>query len=292
MKRALFLMLALSMVLVFVSCNGGGGEPKATEDPKETKSSATPTPDPTASPTPEPTEDPTKTSEPPEGYDETVEVPKADIFDALIKDGTVTDQSENGLTVTNVNEAVVTKDDSIGKDVIDLYSEDRAFFAVFNFDTEYDKLADGFTFETSVNLNSPNAYQVVGGNQQAGGFCIDYQPDAANGNGALGFGVHNGTEYIKIYPEKRSEFDRYYHVVGVFDGPNVKLYINGRLIGQEELGNDMKFPPDIKYLAIGADTGVDDTGEYFLDGKISIFRLYNDSLNDSQIYKLYLQSLE
>ena len=101
--------------------------------------------DPTASPTPEPTEDPTKTSEPPEGYDETVEVPKADIFDALIKDGTVTDQSENGLTVTNVNEAVVTKDDSIGKDVIDLYSEDRAFFAVFNFDTEYDKLADGFT---------------------------------------------------------------------------------------------------------------------------------------------------
>ncbi|HOA31096.1 MAG TPA: hypothetical protein PKM70_04135, partial [Clostridia bacterium] len=171
MKRALFLMLALSMVLVFVSCNGGGGEPKATEDPKETKSSATPTPDPTASPTPEPTEDPTKTSEPPEGYDETVEVPKADIFDALIKDGTVTDQSENGLTVTNVNEAVVTKDDSIGKDVIDLYSEDRAFFAVFNFDTEYDKLADGFTFETSVNLNSPNAYQVVGGNQQAGGFC-------------------------------------------------------------------------------------------------------------------------
>ena len=27
----------------------------------------------------------------------------------------------------------------------------------------------------------------------------------------------------------------------MFDGLNVKLYINGRLIGQEELGNDMKF---------------------------------------------------
>ena len=292
MKRTLIFVLILSVVFIFVACDKTAEDADPTKEPDKTTTAATATPEPTATNTPAPTEDPTKTSEPPEGYDANVEVPKADIFDALIKDGTVTDQSENGLKVDNVNEAVVSKDESIDKEVIDLYSDDKAFFAVYGFGSEYSKLADGFSFEVMVSLNSPTAYQVIGGNQQAGGFCIEFNLEAAEGDGAISFAVNNGEGYVKAIPEKRSEFDRYYHVVGVYDGTNIKLYINGRKVDETELGGEIKFPPEVQYLAIGADTGVDEYGEYFLDGKISIFRLYNDPLNDSQIYKLYLEGLE
>lgn len=87
-------------------------------------------------------------------------------------------------------------------------------------------------------------------------------------------------------------FDRYYHVVGVFDGTKVRLYINGRLEDETDLNGTIKFPPEVQYLAIGADTGMDPSGEYFLDGKIAICRLYNDVLNDNQVYKLYVDSLK
>lgn len=292
MKKSFVLFLIICLMAFMAACNKGGNGTEKTPEITQKATEAAPTAAPTPTNTPSPTEDPTKTSEPPEGYDSNVTVPAADIFDALIKDGTVADKSANGLKVDAVNEPTVKNDSSIGKDVIELVSDNKAFFAVYNFGSEYNKLEDGFTFEVNVYLDSPIQYQVIGGNQQAGGFCLAYDMEGADGDGSIAFAVHNGEGYIKAFQENQPAFDRYYHAVGVFDGTKVKLYLNGRLVDESDLDGTIKFPPEVQYLAIGADTGMDANGEYFLDGKISIFRLYNDVLNDSQIYKLYVDSLK
>lgn len=185
------------VAMFFAACDKGE-KTETTPEPTQ-KATAAPTAEPTPTNTPKPTEDPTNTAEPPEGYDPNVAVPAADIFDALIKDGKVTDKSANGLKVDAVNGAAVKNDSLIGKDVIQGSSDDRAFFAVYDFGTEYTKLQDGFAFELKVLLDTPYTYQVIAGNQQAGGFCIAYDTDGAQGAGSIAFAVHNGEGYMKAF---------------------------------------------------------------------------------------------
>jgi len=75
---------------------------------------------------------------------------------------------------------------------------------------------------------------------------------------------------------------RWYHITGVFDGDDTRIYVDGQLEGEE--GGADEISPGNMAAGIGANL---DTGGRYLDGQIDEVRVYNRALSDTQIQDLY-----
>jgi len=78
----------------------------------------------------------------------------------------------------------------------------------------------------------------------------------------------------------------WYHVVGTYDGSNIKIYINGKLEG---------ITPYSVGIAMGDDPvtiGRDQTSANFFTGLIGEVRIYTRALTDKEIYELYVYGVQ
>jgi len=85
-----------------------------------------------------------------------------------------------------------------------------------------------------------------------------------------------------LYSDEHFDSNRWYHVTGVYDGNNVRIYVDGMLEGETPLQGTVKSNSDP--LTIGSHTG--GSGEYF-DGMVDDVRIYNRALSESEILALY-----
>ena len=145
----------------------------------------------------------------------------------------------------------------------------------------YGKMTDGFTMEAVITTSKelgPIAHYAS--NLHAGGFGLYTQ------SGVLQFVVHNGKNYISV--TYAVEANTTYHVVGLFDGKNLTLYINGEKVNSVVLGGSMKLPTvkGAEYLCIGGDANADGSGENM--GQCTVYRvgIYSAILSDSEIKAL------
>ena len=100
-------------------------------------------------------------------------------------------------------------------------------------------------------------------------------------------GVYN-TEYRYIYGESLAPGAPYYNLTGTYDGTNLKLYLNGILLGTLNVGTVQIYPDDATPMAIGCDPNVDQNGDYFcysnfFAGTIYSARVYNRVLTEAEI---------
>ena len=144
------------------------------------------------------------------------------------------------------------------------------------------EIGNGFTFETYAYISKkPNSgYVDILSAQEGGGFGFEYKSDSC-----LYFYLHVGGGY-KL-PSTRIEVGEWVHLVGVYDGSSVKLYVNGSLAALVAAsGNFKPQSASAQYLAIGADSAPISPAHHFT-GKIAIAKIYSDPLTNSQVSMLY-----
>ncbi len=72
----------------------------------------------------------------------------------------------------------------------------------------------------------------------------------------------------------------WYHIVGTYDGQNLKIYVNGNLAGSTAYTGGIG--SNSSNLAIGGTSGV-----YLFDGKLDDARIYNRALSPAEVSQLY-----
>ena len=75
--------------------------------------------------------------------------------------------------------------------------------------------------------------------------------------------------------------NKWYYVVGTYEGSTLKLYLNGTLINSKS--TSFAIPLIANQLHIG-----DNYSSNFLNGRLGRIRVHYNALNDSQIYSTYL----
>lgn len=172
-------------------------------------------------------------------------------------------------------------------------------YVAYDFGANYhETLQKGFTFEVYAKITDDSQYGTLLGYMQAGGIGMDFDPTNSENdyntgsNASIGFGVYDAAAgYVFLYAEDAVELDRYYHVVGTYDGSKICLYYDGVLLKTADVGA-LQFPKSMQYLGIGGDIGETDQGELAMNGSLAVARIYSSALNASQVYNLYLDTVQ
>lgn len=206
-----------------------------------------------------------------------IETGKADLFDlTLDADGKFVDASDSHMKISVLGNVVPGTD---GKLIAEFNK--KGCLKIPEIVSQYDTLSQGFSSETYVTVNSTDGIQSFFSNMHAGGFGYEIE------NGVLYTYLFCGGEYKTISFD--AEEGRTYHLVTVYDGSSISLYIDGVLEDAESTDGDMGFAtdPGAKFLCIGADSDASGSGENFADVKIYSARLYSKALNAGEVLYLY-----
>jgi hypothetical protein len=77
-------------------------------------------------------------------------------------------------------------------------------------------------------------------------------------------------------------YGTWYHVVGTYDGTNIKMYVNGKL--EDSRATTVTPGTQTSSFVIGKNAMASNR---YLDGKIDDVRIYNYALSLAQIQKIY-----
>lgn len=204
-----------------------------------------------------------------------IEVGGGDLLDLSVQNGVVVDSSPNGYEISKVGTVTVSENA--------MHFNGAGNYRTPNIKDQYAKIKDGFAIEVVMKTGSDiNADCRYASNHHAGGFAV------TSANGFLSFSIHNGSTYV--YVQTAIQANTQYHIVGVYDGTYVYLYVNGTLAAVAELGGAMKAPTSdaATYLCFGADADASGNGEGG-GGEITLYSvaLYSTPLSEGQALYLY-----
>lgn len=120
---------------------------------------------------------------------------------------------------------------------------------------------------------------------QVGGYQLSMNEGSLVPVGSIGISCYYGGAYRSVYVANSTISSGWNHFTGTCDGRYLKFYINGSNVGTYDLGSQTVIAYSVNNsLLIGAEPGSGSTpdGQYFT-GNISIVRIYNKSLSQSEI---------
>jgi hypothetical protein len=132
--------------------------------------------------------------------------------------------------------------------------------------------------------SSNSNFNIIIGN--SGAYLLSYQDDSDD----FLFRVNLGGSKYDLLADISSVLNMgRYHVIGVWDGSNQYIYVNGTLANQQATSGNMGNTSG-KHMILGSlDTTADGTAQskYMFNGEIDEVRIYNEALSQQQIWKLY-----
>ena len=182
-----------------------------------------------------------------------------------------------GHTQKTFGEPQFVQDETLGRTVASFDGSDDGLRYAMTAE-DYAKLEKNFTVELyykpkdTVN-NNPL------GNTQSSGFCFE-QKDGTN---TLQFWAHIGGDYRK--PETPVVKDSWNHIVGTYDGKDVKIYLNGELKDTVSATGTLSVPP--MYLFLGGDTKSNGELEYQANCEIALARVYTGTMTADDVKTAY-----
>ena len=142
------------------------------------------------------------------------------------------------------------------------------------------------TISAWVNLSSGlTSTQIIAGirNNTSGGGSICYQlQNQASGKFRFVIRQSNGT-YVDSVANDVHQYNTWYHVLGVADGSNIKLYVNGNLQTIVSSYDGTIYSPNENFN-IGKQSS---PSNYYWDGKLSNVSVFNTGLTSAQVEELY-----
>ena len=225
-----------------------------------------------------------------------VEIPAADLMDIVFnEDGSALDQSAAQNVVEARGVPTVVASPTLGKNVVCASSNAWAYDPV-NYHIVHVSEAmkegienDGVTIEAMARPYFPD------GVLPRTGFCGIVSSENSGGMGLLVqdsqwcFECHTGGSYHCAYSGSEPVGNKWIHIVGVWDGSEVKLYLDGTLVSSASATGSYGWPVNVdrQWFGIGCDLNVGDVGQSSFSGDIAIARIYSKPLNGSQVKKLY-----
>lgn len=214
-----------------------------------------------------------------------VSIPEARIMDVDFTSGDATDQSELQNTYEVVGSPTVAYNEELKKQVANF---DGGSAYLYPFDEEkYEKITEEVTIECMFRYNStPWEEREIFSNQQYGGIGLGVK------DGRLILFAHVGGSYRE--PSAVLQPGQWVHAVGVADGHSVKLYVNGVLKEEIAAEGTVSYPSEegARNFIIGGDSNSYDGAEAFMDGSVSVARIYDRALTEEEIGLLSTQAFE
>jgi len=100
-------------------------------------------------------------------------------------------------------------------------------------------------------------------------------------------GIYDGSWHYAI-SNQDIESGEWQHVVGTYDGQEIKLYVNGELKDSTSFTGGLPAPDEPYRIGMRHDTNDD----IYFDGKIDEPRIYNRSLSQSEVEDLYFDGID
>ncbi|RBL99691.1 hypothetical protein C1H84_14885 [Glutamicibacter soli] len=212
------------------------------------------------------------------------EAPEADVLNIDFADGSSIDSSR-GVKADIYDEPVIAKDGAMGKHVASFDGQNDAL--AYPLGDQYESLSQGMTLECVFRYDgdtTATGEKNLCSNKEAGGFSLSLVGDK------LSFMLHTGAYRSAT---AAIESGRWYHAVGVFDGKQIKLYLNGKLVAaQEASGSTVTWPPkpEAHNFVLGADSSNGNV-QFHGKSKIAAARIYSQPLAPPHIASLNAQAL-
>ena len=206
---------------------------------------------------------------------------QADLLDIEISESGAVDKARDVPTkVSGAPEFDV--DPALEAPVATFDGQDDA--AQFNIGDQDEALSDGFAVECTFKLNGEFASEKsLCANKQGGGFGLALYENE------LSFIINVGDGYKHARTEVDPE--RWYHAVGVWNGEEAQLYLNGELAASQETSGDYKLPSDnADSFTVGGDTNGQDNPQLLADASFRTARLYSNPISQSDVAALYNES--
>ncbi|GAA1911460.1 LamG-like jellyroll fold domain-containing protein [Nocardioides hwasunensis] len=207
--------------------------------------------------------------------------PDADVLDVDFADGTATDRAQ-GLPVTEWNEPVVRADAPLGRDVA---AFDGTSALIYPLVDQYDALVDGFAVECTFTYDAdlPASGEERGnicGAKEAGGFSITLY------GSNLSFNPYIGGSYRNLNVPVVA--DRWYHVVGTWDGQVASLYVDGVLAKQAPTTGALTPPPNVtaRNLVIGGDATTNNRANLLAPATVASARVFSEPVSRTDVLAL------
>ncbi|HLS02917.1 MAG TPA: LamG domain-containing protein, partial [Beutenbergiaceae bacterium] len=114
------------------------------------------------------------------------------------------------------------------------------------------------------------------GNKEAGGWAMVVK------DGRAAFMLHSDGGYTYAWAD--IDLHQWYHAVGVYDGENLQLYLDGELVAEAVAGGPMTIPPNetAHNMVIGADSGPNHQPGQHAEVKVDDARLFSTPLSPAQ----------
>ena len=207
----------------------------------------------------------------------------ADVLSVSFRqDGTAVN-ALTGEVLRTFGTPTVTQDATLGKYVATFDGKDNTY-TYDGITGWYETISNSFSVEAYVYLDKKpsSGFMDFVANLNSAGFGLAYKND-----GKIYFYCHVGGAYVT--PSYSFAVGQWVHIVGTFDGTNVKLYVNGQLVATKAASGTMKAPTIASScLGIGADMGKhNEARESYFQGKLATVNIYSAELSASQIAKLY-----
>ncbi len=145
---------------------------------------------------------------------------------------------------------------------------------------------DQITISAWVRLESGlTSLQVIGGVRNTNNGIITYMINHHGATGKFRFVINQSSDsaYKTVYANDDTVLNTWYHVVGVADGSNVKLYINGDLQTDQKTYDGTITSPTQNFN-IGRQPS---NPLYYWDGELSNISVFNTGLQESDVQTLY-----
>ena len=217
-----------------------------------------------------------------------ITLPKADVFDVdFSQEASDLSPLQNG-TGKKVGNPQVIESSELHKKIARF---DGSSAYTYEFTSEkYEKINKTVTMECMVKFNSISKWGEadIFSTQENSGIGIGLE------NGMLTFFAHTGGEFRKAQAAVRA--DQWYHIVGVVDGTEVKLYVNGTLmsVNNEALEEGILYPEDkgAQKIVLGGDCDSYYEAESMINADLSFGKIYSMAMSDEQVLQISKETFD
>ena len=213
-----------------------------------------------------------------ESDDSGQDLPKADVFNVDFASGRE-DQSEmrNQLKGT-VGSPEIAQDEELNRSTANFNG--KSAYQYYFGKENYDKISEKVTMECMVKFNDIlSGEHEFFSNQEFGGIGLGLN------EGKLTFFAHVDGSYRQ--PVADVTANQWYHIVGVVDENEVKLYVNGELadVNDDAANSGIQYPSSqqAQNMVLGGDSDSYGGVQFFSNTEIAFARIYSESMTDEQV---------
>lgn len=216
-------------------------------------------------------------------WDTALPVPAADVLDVDFADGTPVDHVR-GLDVKTFGSPTIARDNALDRDVVSFDGNDAYGYALT---PHWGQISGAVTIECTFRYLGkipPSAEADLCSGKEGGGYSIYVNEDKVGLMAHIGGGYKTARSTIVA--------NRWYHVVGTWDGASIKLYVNGELMATTPATGALTLPSaTARAWTLGADSSPNAGAQFYTAAKLADARIYSRALTAEEVRALDVNAL-